>query len=170
MILIDDSGFAKNACPELADYVPEIPESTCIILTEAEVDKRGRLYKAIKTHGRIVEFKRQDEKTLARWVLGMLKREEKQITEETLRAFLGRTGSDMPNIQRELETVSSAAAVKRTGSGSTGPGGDSKESRHSALCSWKIPGAGKKIYQSAASSGSRRLCEYGRTGEDRTDR
>ena len=88
VILIDDSGFAKNACPELADYVPEIPESTCMILTEAEVDKRGRLYKAIKTHGRIVEFKRQDEKTLARWVLGMLKREEKQITEETLRLSL----------------------------------------------------------------------------------
>ena len=76
-----------------------------MILTEAEVDKRGRLYKAIKTHGRIVEFKRQDEKTLARWVLGMLKREEKQITEETLRAFLGRTGSDMQNIERELEKL-----------------------------------------------------------------
>lgn len=105
VILIDDSGFAKNACLELADYVPEIPESTCMILTEAEVDKRGRLYKAIKTHGRIVEFKRQDEKTLARWVLGMLKREEKQITEETLRAFLGRTGSDMQNIERELEKL-----------------------------------------------------------------
>lgn len=79
VILIDDSGFAKNACPELADYVPEIPESTCIILTEAEVDKRGRLYKAIKTHGRIVEFKRQDEKTLARWVLGMLKEKKSRL-------------------------------------------------------------------------------------------
>lgn len=45
VILIDDSGFSKNACPDLADYVPEIPESTCIILTESEVDKRGRLYK-----------------------------------------------------------------------------------------------------------------------------
>ena len=105
VILIDESGFAKNACPDLADYVPEIPESTCIILTESEVDKRGRLYKAIKAQGRIVEFKRQDEKTLARWVLGMLKREGKQITEETLRAFLERTGPDMQNMERELEKV-----------------------------------------------------------------
>jgi len=105
VILISDSGFAKNACPELADYVPEIPESTCIILNEAEVDKRGRLYKAIKNAGRVVEFKRQDEKTLARWVLGTLKKEGKNITEETMHAFLGRTGSDMENIEQELQKL-----------------------------------------------------------------
>ena len=56
VILIDDSGFTKNACPELADYVAQIPESTCIILNEAEVDKRGKLYKAIKSKGRVVEL------------------------------------------------------------------------------------------------------------------
>lgn len=93
VIEISDSGFAKNACPELAEYIPEIPDSTCIILTESEVDKRGKFYKAVKNNGRVVEFARQDERTLARWVLGILKREGKQITEETLHAFLGRTGS-----------------------------------------------------------------------------
>lgn len=105
VIMIEDSGFAKNACPELADYIPDIPESTCIILTESEVDKRGRVYKAIKNAGRIVEFKRQDERTLARWVLGTLKKEGKNITEETMHVFLGRTGSDMENIDRELEKL-----------------------------------------------------------------
>lgn len=105
VILIEDSGFTKNACPELADYVPDIPESTCIILVEDEVDKRGRLYKAIKKDGRAVEFKRQDERTLMRWVLGLLKKENKNITEETMKVFLGRTGSDMMNIERELEKL-----------------------------------------------------------------
>ena len=42
VIEISDSGFAKNACPELAEYIPEIPDRTCIILTESEVDKRGK--------------------------------------------------------------------------------------------------------------------------------
>ena len=105
VIEISDSGFAKNACPELAEYIPEIPDSTCIIMTESEVDKRGKFYKAVKNNGRVVEFVRQDERTLARWVLGILKREGKQITEETLHAFLGRTGSDMENIERELEKL-----------------------------------------------------------------
>lgn len=105
VILIEGSGFAKNACPELADYVPQIPQSTCIILVEDEVDKRGRLYKAIKKDGRVVEFGRQDERTLMRWVLGTLKKEGKNITEDTMRLFLGRTGSDMVNIERELEKL-----------------------------------------------------------------
>ena len=105
VILIDDSGFTKNACPELADYVAQIPESTCIILNEAEVDKRGKLYKAIKSKGRVVEFERQDERTLMRWVLTVLKKEGKNITEDTMKAFLGRTGSDMENISKELEKL-----------------------------------------------------------------
>lgn len=105
VIVLEDSGFAKNACPELAEYLPEIPESTCLILVESEVDKRGKLYKNIKNVGRIVEFKRQDDRTLARWVLGTLKKEGKNITEDTLYAFLGRTGSDMENIEKELEKL-----------------------------------------------------------------
>lgn len=105
VIEIRDSGFAKNACPELADYIPDIPESTCLILTESEVDRRGRVYKAVKKSGRVVEFKRQDERTLARWVLGTLKKEGKSITEETMHVFLGRTGADMENIDRELEKL-----------------------------------------------------------------
>ena len=105
VILIDDSGFTKNACPELADYVAQIPESTCIILNEAEVDKRGKLYKAIKSKGRVVEFERQDERTLMRWVLTVLKKEGRNITEDTMKAFLGRTGSDMENISKELEKL-----------------------------------------------------------------
>ncbi|MBR5508919.1 MAG: DNA polymerase III subunit delta [Lachnospiraceae bacterium] len=105
VIMIENSGFVKNTCPELAEYIPEIPESTCLILIESEVDKRGKLYKNIKNIGRVVEFKRQDERTLARWVLGTLKKEGKNITEETMHLFLGRTGSDMENIEKELEKL-----------------------------------------------------------------
>lgn len=100
-----DSGFAKSGCPELADYIPDIPDSTCLILTESEVDKRGKVYKAIKKYGRAVEFERQDQRTLTRWVLGTLKSEGRSITEETMRVFLSRTGTDMEHIHRELEKL-----------------------------------------------------------------
>ncbi len=105
VIELQDSGFAKNACPELADYLADIPASTFLILTEAEIDKRGRLYKAIKKAGRVVEFKRQDERTLTRWVLGTLKKEGRSITEETMHVFLERTGADMEHIDHELEKL-----------------------------------------------------------------
>ena len=105
LILIEDSGFFKNKCDELADYLPSLPETTCLLFAETEVDKRNRLYKAVQKYGRVTEFQSQDERTLMRWILGTLKKENKKITEDTLRHFLERTGSDMENIHMELEKL-----------------------------------------------------------------
>lgn len=105
VILIENSGFLKNKCEELADYMSGISETTCIIFAETEIDKRGRLYKEVKKHGRVVEFGVQKEDTLMKWILGILKKEGKNITRETLQAFLTKTGSDMQIIKNELEKL-----------------------------------------------------------------
>ena len=105
LILIEDSGFFKHKCDELADYLPSLPETTCLLFAETEVDKRNRLYKTVQKYGRVTEFQSQDERTLMRWILGTLKKENKKITEDTLRHFLERTGSDMENIHMELEKL-----------------------------------------------------------------
>ena len=78
------------------------------------VDKRGKLYKAIKSKGRVVEFERQDERTLMRWILTVLKKEGRNITEDTMKAFLGRTGADMENISKELEKLICYTTVSYT--------------------------------------------------------
>ena len=105
LIVMENTGFLKNACPELADYVKQMPETTNMIFIEEELDKRGKLYKAIKDKGRIVELTRQDERTLMRWILGMAKKEGKQMTESAAAYFLGKVGNDMENIQKELEKL-----------------------------------------------------------------
>lgn len=105
LIVLENTGFLKNASPELAEYIKKIPETTSVIFIEEELDKRGKLYKAIKDKGRIVELKRQDDQTLMKWILGFVKREDKQISEATIRYFLGKVGNDMENIQRELEKL-----------------------------------------------------------------
>lgn len=105
LIVLENTGFLKNACPDLADYVKQMPETTRILFVEEELDKRGKLFKAIKEKGRIVEFGRQDERTLVRWILGMAKKEEKQMSEAAATYFLGKVGHDMENIQRELEKL-----------------------------------------------------------------
>ncbi len=104
-ILVENSGFFKNASPELADYLPTMPEETCLVFVENEVDKRGKLYKAVKNTGRVTELGRQDEKSLMNWVLGALRREKKNITSATMELFLTRTGNDMELIQKELEKL-----------------------------------------------------------------
>ena len=105
VIVVEQSGFFKNASPELAEYIPQMPPETIFIFVEDEVDKRGKLYKAVKKAGRAVELGRQDERTLQSWVLGMLKKEKKSIQKNAMSLFLEKTGNDMENIANELEKL-----------------------------------------------------------------
>lgn len=105
LIVVENSGFFKNATPVLAEYMKEIPETTYLVFVESELDKRGKLYKAVKDKGRIVELARQDEKTLVRWIYGNVKKEGKQITESSIHYLLSKCGTDMENLQKEMEKL-----------------------------------------------------------------
>ena len=105
IILLENTGFFKGQCPELAEYMSSLPDYLCMIFVEEEVDKRSKMYKAVKQAGRSVEFAVQDERTLMRWVLGIMKREGRQITQRDMELFLSRTGTDMSNIEKELEKL-----------------------------------------------------------------
>lgn len=105
VILVEDSGFFKNACEELAGYLPELSESTCILFVESEVDKRSKMYKQVKKSGRIVCFDRQSDEILMRWVGTRLKKEGKTMTRAAYQRFMEKTGNDMENIDKELEKL-----------------------------------------------------------------
>lgn len=105
LIVIENSGFFKNASPELAEYLRGMPDTTNMIFIESELDKRGKLFKAVKDCGRVVELPRQDDQTLFKWILGSMKRENKQVAPDTVKYLLSKVGSDMENLQRELEKL-----------------------------------------------------------------
>ena len=105
IILLEDTGFFKNKCEELADYMKSLPEYLVLVFAESEVDKRSRMYKAVKSSGRVTEFAKQDEKTLMRWAAGILGKEGKKITQKDMELFLTKTGTDMGNIRMELEKL-----------------------------------------------------------------
>ena len=76
LVLIDGSGFFKSSAPEeLVNYIPEIPESTCMVFVENEVDKRNKLYKKVKDNGYAAELKKQDADQLMRWAAGILSKD-----------------------------------------------------------------------------------------------
>lgn len=105
LIVVENSGFFKNASPELADYLKNMPDTVYFLFVENEVDKRGKMYKAVKDKGRIVEMGRQDEKTLLYWIASNMKKEGKQIKESTARYFVSKTGTDMENLEKEMEKL-----------------------------------------------------------------
>lgn len=105
VIFIENSGLFKSGGEKMAEYLAAPNETTFFVFTEGEVDKRSRLYKAVQSKGYAAEFAIQDENTLKRWIAGSLNKEGKKITENTVQLFLSKTGTDMSNIQTELEKL-----------------------------------------------------------------
>ena len=105
VIFVENSGFFRKSCDLLADYLRQLPPTAYFVFVETEADKRGRLFRAVRDVGRAVEFPRQDEDTLKRWILSLVKKEGKKISGRTLQYFFQKTAPDMENIRRELEKV-----------------------------------------------------------------
>ncbi|MDO5519639.1 MAG: DNA polymerase III subunit delta [bacterium] len=104
VVIVENSGLFKSA-NTLADHLKEMPDSTVLVFVEKEIDKRNKLYKAVKDLGYISEMNGVDESSLKKWVAGKLKVENKKITGSTLDHFLAKTGGDMELINAELEKL-----------------------------------------------------------------
>lgn len=104
VIVIENSGFFKVSS-ELADYIKEMPDSTHIIFVEDEVDKRNRLFKAVKDIGTVSEMNGMDEQNMKLWAASILQKDQKKVTSETLSYLFNKIGMDMENVQTELEKL-----------------------------------------------------------------
>ncbi len=105
VIILENSGLFAHGGEQLAEYLAAPAQTAFFVFVEPSADKRSKLYKAVSTKGRAIEFKTQDETVLKRWILGFLKKENKNITERDLNLFLEKTGTDMENIRGELEKL-----------------------------------------------------------------
>lgn len=105
VILLEDTGFLKNANEEMAAYIKDIPSTSVVIFVESEVDKRSKVYKQIKALGYVCECNRLNHSDLVKWVLKRLTKEKKKITKENMEYFLTKVGDDMDNIVGELEKL-----------------------------------------------------------------
>ncbi|MBR2561324.1 MAG: DNA polymerase III subunit delta [Eubacterium sp.] len=112
VILVENSGFFKNKTEELAAYLEQLPEYLILIFTEKEADKRTRMFKAAQKYGHVTEFAVQNEDMLVRWVLGRITKAGKKIRSSDMQKFLSATGTDMTNIDNELEKLLSYCAEK----------------------------------------------------------
>ena len=105
LIIVEDSKLFKKGGEELAEYLKEVPSSTYFIFVEEEIDKRSKLYKAVSKNGRAVEFGTQKDEVLMKWVLSKIGKEGKNIKQSAYQCFIQKTGTDMENIEKELEKL-----------------------------------------------------------------
>lgn len=105
LVVIENSQLFKSADDMIVELVKNIPETTVLVFVENEVDKRSRLYKAVKEKGYICELNEQSDSDIIRWVVSILRREGKVMDDATMQLFLIKTGSSMENISKELEKL-----------------------------------------------------------------
>lgn len=105
LILVENSGFFSSSQEELAGYLKEKPETTCFLFVEKDVDKRNKLFKTVSALGYAANMTAPDERTLIRWISGILKKEQRFMREDAMRHFLERIDTDMENIRRELDKL-----------------------------------------------------------------
>lgn len=107
VLVLDRTGIFKSGKDAFVEILQALPETTCVIICEPEVDKRSKAYKWIKKNGYVGEFLKKDqtEKVLMRWVAALLGKEKKKIRESDVRFFLERVGDDMFQIKNETDKL-----------------------------------------------------------------
>lgn len=105
LILIEGSKLFKKGGDELGEYMAQLPEATYFVFVEEEVDKRSKLYKAVAKCGNAVEFVTQTDEILMKWIGSRIRKEGKNITQAAYQTFIQKTGTDMENIEKELEKL-----------------------------------------------------------------
>lgn len=105
LIVLENSGLFKSGGEELAAYIPHAAETTYFVFVETEVDKRSKLFKAVKASGYVAELKTPEEADLKRWILARIKKEGKEISGAALNYFLRMSGSDMDTLDKEMEKL-----------------------------------------------------------------
>ncbi len=110
LILVKNSGlFApgrKDASEALANSVDDIPETSVLVFSEENVDKRSRLYKKIAEKGFVIECEPPSEKELIAWITKAFKSRGKKIGSAEAAVFLKNTGPLMNGMEMEAQKLS----------------------------------------------------------------
>lgn len=112
LIVLEDTELFKSGGDELAEYLKEVPETTVFLFVESNIDKRSKLYKAVKSVGYICEMNRQTEESLAMWAARIFAESNKKITKNDMMYLLSKVGTDMEALSTEIEKLISYALKK----------------------------------------------------------
>ena len=104
-VLLSDTGLFSAASEGWSELIESLPDTAVVIFAEQKVDKRNKLYKTVQKVGYACELNTPDERTLKKWIGGILKKEGLGISESVCEEFLLRTGQDMENIKNQLEKL-----------------------------------------------------------------
>jgi len=102
LIIIENLGKNKLVAEEILDRLDAVPESTIVVLYDAEVDKRSKYYKTLSKLPKAAEFKALAPPQLARWVEDEVVRLGATIDRLAVQELINRCGDDQWRLQGEI--------------------------------------------------------------------
>lgn len=105
VVIVEGSGFFKGSRKSLAEYIERIPETTCIIFDEEDVDPKGALFNAVKKHGLAAQLSFPDEDSLRKWLLSSVTAAGKKIRTSDLDYFISLVTPSMNALHSEMEKL-----------------------------------------------------------------
>ena len=108
-----DSGKGKkNDKDKLSDYLEKIPDYTCLVFIESELDKRVKLVNVIKKCGLIVEMDYQKPADLVKWVTKVFRSYNRNIDQMTASYIVENSEYSMTELLNEIEKLVNYSGTK----------------------------------------------------------
>ena len=115
-VLVRDSKLfvsgRKNDAEVLAKYILTIPPETVVIFTEADADKRLKIYKAVAETGRVIHCTHLPPAELNRWVIKQCRARNKTIPPAAVEKLLRATAHDMTALTHEIAKLAAHAGTR----------------------------------------------------------
>ncbi|MEA4815690.1 MAG: DNA polymerase III subunit delta [Lachnospiraceae bacterium] len=109
LVIVKNSGFFsdenKSEGEEAAGFIPDIPESTCLLFIEEKVDRRLKLYKTVSEHGFISEFKPLSEREIVSLAKERLNKNGFKVDTKTLALLAANQNGDLRGVWTELDKL-----------------------------------------------------------------
>ncbi|MBR0381875.1 MAG: DNA polymerase III subunit delta [Eubacterium sp.] len=107
LIVLDSTDILKTGKDAFLSLMKDMPDTTVLLILEAEADKRTKAYKWIKKNGYTAEFlkKNQSEDDLIRTVALWLRQSGKKIRKEDALYILSRAGTDLFTLKNETDKL-----------------------------------------------------------------
>lgn len=105
LIVLENTGLFKSGGDQLSEYMKSIPATTVFLFVESNVDKRSKMYKAVKSCGYVCEINRQNENDISMWAARIFDFNHKKITKSNMSYLIANVGTNMEVLSREIEKL-----------------------------------------------------------------
>lgn len=105
MVTVKDYSQNSNVADKIETIVQQCADSTDLVLVDASLDKRTKLYTFLKNNTELETFEETSGANLASWVIEQMKAQDCTITLPVARSFIERVGPHQELLATEMKKL-----------------------------------------------------------------